>query len=124
MDKVSGRTVLIGYFLLGGATIALLGVQSSMYILYALLIVAGASTIGTQIAMTSYVVRFYPAIMASTGLGWGLGMGRIGAILGPVAGGLLIDMELTLQQNFLAFALPSLLAAGCMFFVNPRLAAS
>ncbi|RJF55495.1 hypothetical protein [Serratia inhibens] len=62
--------------------------------------------------------------MTSTGLGWGLGVGRIGAILGPFIGGLLIDMELTLQQNFMAFALPSLLAAVCLFFVNPRLAAS
>jgi AAHS family benzoate transporter-like MFS transporter len=124
MDKVSGRTVLIGYFLLGSVTIALLGAQSSMSLLYLLLLIAGASTIGTQIAMTSYVARFYPSTMTSTGLGWGLGIGRIGAILGPFAGGLLIDMELTLQQNFMAFALPSLLAAGCMFFVNPRLAAS
>lgn len=59
-----------------------------------------------------------------TGVGWGQGVGRIGAILGPFIGGLLIDMELTLQQNFMAFALPSLLAAVCLFFVNPRLAAS
>ncbi|MCP1106596.1 MFS transporter [Serratia nevei] len=124
MDKVSGRTVLIGYFLLGAAAIALLGAQGSMSLLYVLLIIAGASTIGTQIAMTSYVARFYPCTMTSTGLGWGLGIGRIGAILGPFAGGVLIDLELTLQQNFMAFALPSLLAAGCMFFVNPRLAAS
>ncbi|WP_261114980.1 hypothetical protein [Serratia entomophila] len=50
--------------------------------------------------------------MTSTGLGWGLGIGRIGAILGPFIGGLLIDMDLTLQQNFMAFALPSLLAAS------------
>ncbi|UIW18649.1 hypothetical protein [Serratia entomophila] len=64
-----------------------------------------------QIAMSSYVARFYPGTMTSTGLGWGLGIGRIGAILGPFIGGLLIDMDLTLQQNFMAFALPSLLAA-------------
>lgn len=124
MDKISGRSVLIGYFLLGSATIALLGAESSMVLLYLLLVIAGASTIGTQIAVTSYVARFYPSSMTSTGLGWGLGIGRIGAILGPFAGGLLIDMNLSLQQNFIAFALPSLLAAGCMLFVNPRLAAS
>lgn len=124
MDKISGRSVLLGYFLLGSATIALLGTESSMVLLYLLLVIAGASTIGTQIAVTSYVARFYPSSMTATGLGWGLGIGRIGAILGPFAGGLLIDMNLSLQQNFIAFALPSLLAAGCMLFVNPRLAAS
>ncbi|EMH1202845.1 MFS transporter [Serratia marcescens] len=124
MDKMSGRRILIGYFLLGAATLFLLGIQTPIHILYALLIIAGASTIGTQIAMSSYVARFYPGTMTSTGLGWGLGIGRIGAILGPFIGGLLIDMNLTLQQNFIAFALPSLLAAVCLFFVNPRLAAS
>jgi AAHS family benzoate transporter-like MFS transporter len=124
MDRLCGRRVLIGYFLLGAITLLLLGIQAPILMLYSLLIVAGASTIGTQIAMSSYVARFYPGTMTSTGLGWGLGIGRIGAILGPFVGGLLIDGELTLQQNFMAFALPSLLAAVCLFFVNPRLAAS
>ncbi|MFO6502152.1 MFS transporter [Serratia marcescens] len=124
MDRMNGRRILIGYFLLGAATLVLLGTQTPVYILYSLLIIAGASTIGTQIAMSSYVARFYPGTMTSTGLGWGLGIGRIGAILGPFMGGVLIDSELTLQQNFMAFALPSLLAAVCLLFVNPRLAAS
>ncbi|BEO45145.1 MFS transporter [Serratia marcescens] len=124
MDRMNGRRILIGYFLLGAATLLLLGIQTPIHLLYSLLIVAGASTIGTQIAMSSYVARFYPGTMTSTGLGWGLGIGRIGAILGPFIGGLLIDTDLTLQQNFMAFALPSLLAAVCLFFVNPRLAAS
>ncbi len=124
MDKISGKTVMVSYLLLGSIAITLLGFSGHKSMIYFLLVIAGATTIGTQIAMCAYVVRFYPSTMSATGLGWGLGIGRIGAIMGPFVGGLLIDLELTLQQNFLAFAVPSLLAAICMGFVNKKLAAS
>ena len=114
----------MSYLLLGSIAITLLGFSGQKSLIYLLLVIAGATTIGTQIAMCAYVVRFYPSTMSATGLGWGLGIGRIGAIMGPYVGGLLIDLNLSLQQNFLAFAVPSLLAAICMGFVNKKLASS
>ena len=112
MDRFSGRNVMVTYLAMGAVAIGALGFMGNSQAIYLLLVIAGATTIGTQIAMCAFVARFYPSQMSSTGLGWGLGMGRIGAILGPFIGGVLFDLDLSLQQNFLSFALPSLLEFG------------
>lgn len=52
--------------------------------------------------------------MRSTGLGWASGVGRIGAIVGPTMGGVLLAKELPLGQNFLIFALPAAIATLAM----------
>jgi benzoate transport len=56
--------------------------------------------------------RLYPAEMRSTGIGWALGVGRIGAVLGPLAGGLLVGAGATLGTTFGIFAAVSLIAAA------------
>jgi MFS family permease len=56
--------------------------------------------------------RLYPAEMRSTGIGWALGVGRVGAVLGPVAGGLLVGAGATLGTTFGIFAAVSLIAAA------------
>jgi len=60
-----------------------------------------------------YVVaaRLYPTVIRNTGVGWAIGAGRTGAILGPMAGGMLIGMGLSMIDNFLVFAVPVALAA-------------
>jgi AAHS family benzoate transporter-like MFS transporter len=52
--------------------------------------------------------------MRSTGLGWASGVGRTGAIVGPLLGGSLLAAALPLKLNFLAFAVPGLVAALAM----------
>ncbi len=54
--------------------------------------------------------RLYPTEIRSTGVGWALGIGRIGAVLGPVVGGTLVGARLSLGAVFVTFAVPSLLA--------------
>jgi AAHS family benzoate transporter-like MFS transporter len=50
-------------------------------------------------------------------VGWALGIGRIGAILAPTFCGDLLDMKLSLQVNFLAFAIPCIIAAMAIRFI-------
>ncbi|HEV8691901.1 MAG TPA: MFS transporter, partial [Ideonella sp.] len=92
--------------------------------LYVLVGLAGASTIGTQIVGLAYVGQFYPMAIRGTGIGWALGVGRIGAILAPIVIGALVGMALPLQQNFMAIALPGLIAAIAISLVDPRRSAS
>jgi AAHS family benzoate transporter-like MFS transporter len=56
----------------------------------------------------------------STGVGFMLGFARIGAISAPIVIGLLVSMELPLQHNFVAIALPSLLAAVTVALIDNR----
>lgn len=120
MDRFSGRNVLVAYLFVAAVAIAALGFASHSVVLYGLLMVTGATTIGTQIGLYAFIVRFYPMTMSSTGMGWALGVGRLGAIIGPFAVGLLFDLNLSLQQNFFSFAVPAALAAIFMSLVSNR----
>jgi AAHS family benzoate transporter-like MFS transporter len=92
--------------------------------LYLLVGLAGASTIGTQIVSLAYAGQFYPMAVRGTGIGWALGVGRIGAILAPIVIGVLVGMALPLQQNFMAIALPGLIAAVAISLIDHRRSAS
>ena len=81
-----------------------------MIVLYTLIVIAGATTIGTQILLYANTAQFYPLSMRSTGLGWASGIGRTGAIVGPFLGGTLMAMALPLKMNFFAFAIPGVIA--------------
>ncbi|EPP5101077.1 MFS transporter [Enterobacter hormaechei] len=110
-DRFSLPKVVVAFFALGTVSIALLGFNSPMPVLYLLIAIAGATTIGTQILLYANTAQFYPLSMRSTGLGWASGIGRTGAIVGPLLGGSLVAAALSLKMNFLVFAAPGLVAA-------------
>ena len=91
-----------------------------MVVLYVVVAIAGAATVGTQNLTHSYTSQFYPVTMRSTALGWALGVGRIGGILGPTIGGILLASQLTLQFNFMIFGIPGLIAALAVFIANQQ----
>ena len=66
----------------------------------------------------TFVAQFYPTAVRSTGMGWASGIGRIGAIVGPVLTGALLTFELPHQMNFLVIAIPGVIAALAVFMVN------
>ncbi|MCC4252562.1 aromatic acid/H+ symport family MFS transporter [Sphingobium naphthae] len=109
-DRFGLPQVVIAYFLLGAICISLLGLNGPMPILYLLIFVAGAGTTGTQILLYASVADFYDLSVRSTGLGWASGMGRVGAIVGPMLGGVLLAAQLPMTLNFVAFAIPGLVS--------------
>ena len=113
-DRFSLPKVVLAFFAVGTVAIALLGFNSPMPVLYLLIFIAGATTIGTQILLYANTAQFYPLAMRSTGLGWASGVGRTGAIVGPLLGGSLLAAALPLKLNFVAFAVPGLVAALAM----------
>jgi len=110
-DRFTLPKVVVSFFAVGTVAIALLGFNSPTPVLYLLIIVAGATTIGTQILLYANTAQFYPLAIRSTGLGWASGVGRSGAIVGPLLGGALMAAALPLKMNFLVFAVPGLVAA-------------
>ena len=119
-DKFGSKFILMFFFVFGFLSLAALSLKPNVIFLYALLFIAGATTTGTQIITNAYVSQFYPSGIRSTGVGWELGIGRIGGILGPTLGGILLASQLPLHYNFLAFAIPSILAGIAIFFVQDR----
>lgn len=117
-DRFSLRSVLVSFFLLGSGSLILLGYESPMWFLYTLMGIAGATTIGSQILLYAYVAQYYPTSIRSTGLGWASGIGRNGAIVGPMLGGTLLAMALPHQMNFLALAIPGAIATLAIALVD------
>ncbi len=121
-DRFSLSKVMVGFFLAAALSISLLGFKSPTPVLYLLIFIAGATTIGTQILLYAGTAQFYGLSIRSTGLGWASGIGRNGAIDGPLLGGALMTAQLPLQMNFLAFAIPGAVAmlAMLVFHLNER----
>ena len=121
-DRLNLVKVMIGFFVTAAVSISLLGINSPMPVLYVLIFVAGATTIGTQILLYAGTAQLYGLSIRSTGLGWASGIGRNGAIVGRLLGGALMGIELPLQLNFLAFAVPGAIAALAMtaYALNER----
>lgn len=117
-DRLHLRRVITLMFVAAAVSISLLGFKSPTAMLYLIVAVAGACTIGTQILLYAYVAQYYPLAIRSTGIGWASGVGRSGAILGPVLGGTLMSMNLDLQMNFLAFAIPGAIAGLAISMVG------
>jgi len=113
-DRFGLPKVVIGYFAAATVSIALIGLNPAPAILFSLVFVAGAATIGTQILLYASVAQLYNMSVRSTGLGWASGIGRVGAIVGPTLGGILLAREMPLQDSFLVFALPAALSTLAM----------
>ena len=113
-DRFNLGKVMVAFFVAAAVSISLLGFKSPTPVLYLLIFVAGATTIGTQILLYAGAAQFYGLSIRSTGLGWASGIGRNGAIVGPLLGGALMAINLPLQLNFIAFAIPGAIAALAM----------
>ena len=113
-DRFGLPKVVVAFFAAAAASIALIGFNPAPGLLFLLVFVAGATTIGTQILLYASVAQLYNLSVRGAGLGWASGVGRIGAIVGPTFGGALLARELPLEQNFLIFAIPALISALAM----------
>ncbi len=76
---------------------------------------AGFCIVGGQIAANALAATYYPTGLRSTGVGWALGIGRIGSIVGPLIGGELLRLHWQSESLFLAAAAPALCAALAAF---------
>ena len=105
--------VLTGF---GAATtaLALLAAQPPTGVVLVLVAVAGFGGLGTQNLLNDHVAGFYPAGARATGLGWALGVGRVGAIVGPTYGALFVGGGSAVVASAVAFAVPALLGALVM----------
>ncbi|MFG0753848.1 MFS transporter [Pseudomonas sp. TYF_14] len=123
-DRYRIKVVLITMYLLAAASLALLATDVPTWLRYILVVCAGATTIGSQILGCAYAGLFYPAAVRAAGVGWMLGMGRLGAIIAPILIGLLMSMSMGLQGNFLAIAVPGVFAALAVALINHSKSAS
>jgi MFS transporter, AAHS family, 4-hydroxybenzoate transporter len=104
-----GFVVIALLFAVAAPAIAGLGlVPTTFGSLAPLATLAGFSVLGAQFGNNAAAGLLYPTAVRSKGVGWALGIGRFGAIVGPLIGGVLLGMHLPLAQLFLAATAPML----------------
>ncbi len=62
--------------------------------------------------------RLYPTQCRTTGIGWAIGVGRSGGIVGPYLGGVLIADGLSMSGSFIVFAIPIALSAMTVLYIS------
>ena len=80
----------------------------------------GFSLQGGFVGLYAVAARLYPTEFKTTGVGWAIGMGRVGGILAPLIGGLLISIGLSLSANFFIFSIPALIASGLTYYMSSK----
>jgi MFS transporter, AAHS family, 4-hydroxybenzoate transporter len=119
VDRFGAFAVLsLGY--VGAAIfIAAIGLSvAAVPMLAAAIFAAGFCIVGGQNAMNALASIVYPTAIRSTGVGWALGIGRIGTLVGTFMGGLLLQMQLAVPIIFAIAALPALVTAMATAFLG------
>jgi AAHS family 4-hydroxybenzoate transporter-like MFS transporter len=92
---------------------------SSGMVLFAIAVtLAGTSVVGGQIGIIAVTSAIYPSAIRSSGVGWALGIGRTGSVIGPLVGSVLIAAKFDDTYLFLIGAVPILIAALLSFSAN------
>jgi MFS transporter, AAHS family, 4-hydroxybenzoate transporter len=117
IDRFSFRALALTY-LCAAVAVAAIGLSShSTSLVTVAIFMAGFCIVGGQIASNALTATFYPTAIRSTGVGWALGIGRIGSIVGPLIGGVMLARNMEAQLLFAVAAIPALVAAAAAFFL-------
>lgn len=121
MDRISPFLTLGVVYLLGAVFVALLGVAlgGSTWMLLVAAFLSGTCVTGGQMSIVALAAHIYPARLRSTGVGWALGIGRIGGIVGPIFVGLAIGAGVEPSVVFMVIA-ATLVAAGASVLILGR----
>lgn len=118
IDRFSFRALALVYFVAVFAVGAIGQLGHSAALVTIAIFVAGFCIVGGQIAANALAAGFYPTSVRATGVGWALGIGRVGSIVGPLVGGILLTMKWSAGEVFVAAALAALCAATAAFSLS------
>jgi MFS transporter, AAHS family, 4-hydroxybenzoate transporter len=124
IDRVGPERSLAFHYAIGAVFIAVISLVVLPYaILLAVIFFCGMTIIGSQTGANATCGKLYPARMRTSGLGWALGIGRLGGIAAPVLGGYLLSLKMAPTQIFLSacvFAVIAAVATGLLALRGTR----
>jgi len=111
IDRFSFRALALVYFAATFAVAAIGQLGHSAVLVSIAIFAAGFCVVGGQIAANALTAGYYPTSVRATGVGWALGIGRAGSIIGPLVGGFLLAGKWSTPAVFIAAAAAALCAA-------------
>ena len=119
IDRFSPYIVLGTAYAASAAFIALLAFGgTNLTVLLVGAALSGFGVVGAQIGCNALTAAVYPTNIRATGVGWALGVGRIGAIVGPLVGGVLLGAGWTPQSLILLAVVPAVVASLAVFVLG------
>lgn len=104
-DHQGVRPTILIWFGTASVLLALLSVRiKSTLLLDLLILVTGIFVFSAQVLIYAYVTHAFPAEVRSTAMGLAAGIGRLGAIFGPLVTGALVNAGLAYPWGFYFFA--------------------
>jgi MFS transporter, AAHS family, 4-hydroxybenzoate transporter len=124
IDRFGPDKALAWHYAAGIVFIGAIAMFAMPYALLAVVIFfSGMTIIGSQTGANATAGALYPARMRTCGIGWALGIGRLGGIAAPALGGWLLSIGLPPRQIFLSacgFALIAAVATALLAFRGER----
>lgn len=118
-DRTHPQRIIAVTFGLAALALIVLTLGLPVWMLLAAVAMAGVGTIGTQVLVYGFVSNYYPTSARAAGVAWCAGFGRLGGILGPLVGGVLMGAGLSSEASFYVFAGIAVLGAAVTWSV-PR----
>ena len=124
IDRHGPERALALHYAAGIVFIGAIALFAMPYLLLSVVIFfSGMTIIGSQTGANATAGKLYPARMRTSGIGWALGIGRLGGIAAPVLGGWLLATGMRPPQIFLSacgFALVAAIATALLVFRGAR----
>lgn len=119
MDKFNPFRVLAISYLVGAACIAMIGLSGDGLWLMALAIFGtGIGVSGSQVGLNALTATLYPTQSRATGVSWSNAIGRCGAIVGSLSGGMMMAMNLSFDTLFFIIAIPAAISAVMLMLLT------
>lgn len=103
-DRFGAKAVITSTFILGGISLAILPTFDTVAPMYPLIALAGIGVIGTQVLTYGLASNYFGTASRAAGVSWVAGFGRLGGIVGPLIGGLIIGAGFGPTVSFWIFA--------------------
>jgi AAHS family 4-hydroxybenzoate transporter-like MFS transporter len=127
IDRVGPERSLALHYAIGAVFVALIALVAIPYgILLLVIFFSGLTSIGSQTGANATCGALYPARMRTSGIGWALGIGRLGGIAAAPLGGFLLARGLPPKEIFLSacfFAIVAAVVTGLLALRGTRAAA-
>ena len=109
------------FFCCGVAAMLFYGlVELSLVSLMLVAAIMGFFLIGAMIGLYTIAPSVYPANVRVSGVGLAIGIGRLGAIVAPLAGGIILNSGYSTDEIFVIFSIPLILAAVAVYKIKLR----
>jgi MFS transporter, AAHS family, benzoate transport protein len=119
-ERTGSRTAGIAWFAAGAVFLALLSVRLPIAGIYVMVFLTGCFVFSAQVLVYAFTSADHPPQVRATALGWAAGVGRVGAITGPLVGGALLGAGIAFPWGFYVFAVVGALGALALALTSVR----